>query len=98
MGARYVVFGLIVNGGFTTQTRVSVEGDDAVFGSGGFAMTEIAYNRYFKGLPATIEEGSARLTVDRMPLAALVHAIKAVRRGVIAPPDTGSAGLASGRW
>lgn len=98
VGARYVVFGLNVNGGFTTQTRISVEGDDAVFGSGGFAMTEGAYHRYFDWLPVTIEDGYARLTVERMPLATLARAISAVRRGVIAPPDTGSAGLASGRW
>lgn len=96
-GERYVVFGLIVNGGFTTNTRISVDGDDAVFGAGGLAMTEAAYHRYFDGLPVKIEEGYARLTVERMPLSTLARAVGAARGRVIVPPETGSAGLASGR-
>ncbi len=97
-GARYVVFGNEANGAFATGVRINVEGDDAVFGTGGFSMTEAAYHRYFEGLAATIEQGYAQLTVERMPLATLARAIRAARRGVIVPPATGSAGLASGRW
>lgn len=98
LGTRYVVFGNGANGVFATGVRVNVEGDDAVFGTGGLSMTEAAYHRYFEGLAATIEQGYARLTVERMPLATLARAIRAARRGTIVPPETGSAGLASGRW
>ena len=100
MPLRTVTFAGVVrvSGGFVTNERVGVEGDDAVFGAGGFAMTEAAYHRYFEGLPARIEQGYARLIVERMPLATLARAIRAARRTEIAPPDTGSAGLAGGRW
>lgn len=96
-GARYVVYGHAVDGGFATDIRIPVEGDDAVFGTRGLAMTEAAYHRYFEGLPAEIEDGYARVTVDRMPLATLARAIRVARRGTIVPPETGSAGLASRR-
>lgn len=96
-GARYVVFGGGVDGAFSTYMPILVDGDDAVFGSGGLSMREASYHRYFEGLPAEIRDGAASLTVERMPLATLARAIVAARRGAIVLPETGSAGLARGR-
>lgn len=96
-GARYVVFGFGFEGAFSTFMPIPVDGDDAIFGQGGLSMREGSYHRYFEGLPAEIRDGVAWLTVERMPLATLARAIVAARRGVIVPPETGSAGLARGR-
>jgi hypothetical protein len=61
-------------------------------------LQEATYRRYFAGVPARIENGIAIITADRVPLARVLDAVTALRGGrEIAPPETGSAGLAARR-
>jgi hypothetical protein len=62
------------------------------------AMGESLYRRYFAGVPASLEGGLAIIAAERVPLTNVLRAIAEIRGDPsIAPPDTGSAGLAARR-
>jgi hypothetical protein len=108
-GARYLVFaGKAADGGTAATFRYRVEGDwlvleqrpveDPLFHIEVLGLQEATYRRYFAGVPARIENGIAIITADRVPLARVLDAVTALRGGrEIAPPETGSAGLAARR-
>ena len=63
-------------------------------------MSPETYQRFFAGVPTSSRyPGEVTLAAGRMPLALVLRAIAFLRGDPsIAPPETGSAGLASGRW
>lgn len=72
--------------------------DDPLFLIEAFGMQEGTYRRYFRGVPAHIENGIAFIQADRVALSSVLDAVAALRRGGgIMPPETGSAGLAARR-
>ena len=97
-GTRYVVFGRGGGHDFATDMRLDVDGDEALISAGQIVVREGLYHRYFEGLSAQFQHGYASLDPGRVPLETLGGAVAGIRSSVIAPPDTGSAGLASGRW
>jgi hypothetical protein len=109
-GRRYLVFGRYFKdgSGLLTVSRLLVDGDDVVlsdplaaFGtSPASSITATLYHRFFEGVPAEVDDarGFAGFTGERIPLTSVLRAVAFLRGDpAIAPPDTGSAGLASGR-
>jgi len=111
LGVRYLVFARDDgNGtGLYVISRLPIDGNDVVlddplapFGSSPVAnVTATLYHRFFEGIRAEVDDtrGFAKITVDRVPLAAVLRAVAFLRGDPsISPPETGSAGLAAGRW
>lgn len=109
-GVRYLVFARdFGNGsGLITISRLPIDGNDVVlvdpsapFGSSPLAYpTASLYHRFFEGVLAEVDDarGFAHISAERVPLSAVLRAVAYIRGDAsIAPPDTGSAGLASGR-
>lgn len=108
-GARYLVFAGDDQREFGLWViwRMRVVGSDVVLSdppltsvdATSLSMTAEQYHRSFEGVDATLREGFAMITARRVPLASVLRLIAYIRGDAsIAPPDTGSAGLASGRW
>jgi hypothetical protein len=110
-GARYLVFATDEEPefGLLAIFRLRVVGNDVLlhdplattYDPGGIYLSAPIYHRFFAGVGAEMVGGDndiVRITAERVPLAAVLRAIAYVRGDPsIAPPDTGSAGLASGR-
>lgn len=109
-GVRYLVFARdLGNGvGLIASSRLPIGGNDVVlvdplapFGSSPLAyVTATLYHRFFEGISADVDDarGFAHITAERVPLSAVLRAVAYIRGDLsIAPPDTGSAGLANGR-
>ena len=109
-GARYLVFATDEEPGYglVALFRLRVVGNDvllneplaAPYGSAGLYVSPRTYQRFFAGVAAEVggEITIVRITAERLPLAAVLRAVAYIRGDPsIAPPDTGSAGLASGR-
>ncbi len=108
-GARYLVFAADEPGfGLLTVFRMKVVGSDVLlhdplatnYDSGGIYVSAAMYRRFFSGVAAEMAEYDSRtmrITAERVPLVSVLRAVAYVRGDAsIAPPDTGSAGLASG--
>lgn len=105
VGRRYLVFATEpAHGDIETAALYPVEGDNIVLRDpllrqsylGELSMVAKTYRQYFSSLPTY--EGSYGLAADRVPLASVLRAVAFLRGDPsIAPPDTGSAGLAAGR-
>ena len=100
-GARYIA--MVADSperGLHTALAMRVLGDELDLS--GVMMHGDTYRRYFSGTPAEFtERGDAYLHAPRITLATMRAAIIGMRGGDaprIVPPETGSAGLASGRW
>jgi hypothetical protein len=106
-GARYLVFaGQPPGVEFTlTLQRLHVVGADVVFDEPGssyapFVVSRELYDAAFRGIASQPygESPVLEITADRVPLTTVLRAVAYIRGDPsIAPPDTGSAGLASGR-
>lgn len=107
VGARYLVV-LNAYGGphLYTARRLPIAGSDVLLGGGNGSvdMSEATYRRYFSGINAEVYtqdygDGTSRrlatLKAERVPLVSMMAMLRAETR--IAPPETGSAGLAANR-
>lgn len=107
---RYLVFATDDEPGFGLLTifRLRVVGNEVfvsdplatTYDPTGLYVSAAIYHRFFEGVAAEVggENDIARITADRVPLSAVLRAVAYLRHDAsIAPPDTGSAGLASGR-
>ena len=102
-GSRYLVFAAEhPELGLHTIVRYEISGTDLILwggGAAGLTMTASTYAHFFAGVPFEGFAGSiiGQITGDRLPLATVLRAVAFLRGDAsIAPPDTGSAGLASG--
>ncbi len=105
LGAQYLVFAAEhPELGLHTIVRYEISGTDLILwggGAAGLTMTANTHARFFAGIPFEGFTGSTtgQITAERVPLASVLRAVTFLRDDAsIAPPDTGSAGLASGRW
>jgi hypothetical protein len=106
--ARYLVFAEEhVNGAYYAAALFRVEGERVVFNDPGLMsanngflyMERATYNRYFSAsTPSELNAESVYFIDGSVPLRDVLRAVAALRGDPsIAPPDTGSAGLAEGR-
>jgi hypothetical protein len=107
VGVRYLLFIVNAPEPYTAGVFI-VDGQDVVLddpalvraGNDQLYLSPETYQRFFAGLPASSRyAGELTLMAGRVPLARVLRAIAFLRGDPsIAPPETGSAGLASGRW
>ena len=101
---RYVVvLERYVTPSLATVRRFPIVGSDVLFAENDLILSESAYRRYFPNVPADLRDWGdnsgrrlATVAADRLPLSEFMAMLKAMRTA-IAPPDTGSAGLAANR-